>query len=66
MIAVLSLLSLASGGGLAWAASRVPGAGAEAVLAGAPDRAARLERLSGTLLVAGLGLVGAGLHAIAP
>lgn len=49
MITALSLSSLAVGTGLSYAAVRVPA------------RAATLERWSGGLLLAGLGLLGAGL-----
>jgi len=49
MIASLSLTSLVSGAGLSWAATRVP------------DHAGALERFGGTLLVAGLALLGAAM-----
>lgn len=50
MVAALSLMSLVSGGGFACAALRHR------------TRAAALERWGGTLLVAGLALLGAGLQ----
>ena len=49
MIAALSLSTLVVGTGLSYAAIR------------APDRAVVLERWSGRLILAGLGLLGAGL-----